>query len=240
MGEIKFPLRAHYLQHVSFEGLGCIEPWLQNAGYEISSTPFFQSGVLPAVQDIDLLIVLGGPMSANDETEYPWLVKEKEFIRNAIQAGKPILGICLGAQLIANSMGAAVLANPVKEIGWFPIEGVESDDDTVFQFPQSAEVFHWHGETFNLPKDAILIAKSKGCVNQAFQMGGHVIGLQFHLETTPASARAIIENCRDEIVDGEYIQSEAEILAAPLNHYSLINNLMRKILEHLHKNSARK
>jgi|TARA_B100000315_G_scaffold222469_1_gene226552 GMP synthase-like glutamine amidotransferase len=227
-------MRAHYLQHVPFEGLGSIEPWLHNAGYKISNTRFFDSGVLPEIEDIDLLVVMGGPMSVNDETGYPWLVKEKEFIRSTIEVGRPVVGICLGAQLIANAMGGEVFPNSVKEIGWFPIEAVKSGGNTVFQFPEETEVFHWHGETFNLPKGAVQMAKSKGCVNQAFQIGSNVIGLQFHLETTPVSAQAIVENCRDELVDGEYIQSETDILAAPQEHYSSINSLMGKILEHLH------
>ena len=229
-------MRAHYLQHVPFEGLGSIEPWLKNAGYEISSTRFFNSGVLPEIENIDLLVVMGGPMSVNDEPEYPWLVKEKEFIRSAIEAGKPVLGICLGAQLIANSMGSEVFPNTVKEIGWFPVEAVESKSTSVFQFPEETEVFHWHGDTFSLPRGAVQIAKSTGCENQAFQIGSKVIGLQFHLETTSVSAQAIVENCRDELVEGEYIQSEAEISSAPQERYSSINSLMGRVLEYLHAN----
>jgi len=231
-------MRAHYLQHVPFEGLGSIEPWLQSAGYEISRTQFFNSGNLPDIGDIDLLVILGGPMSVNDETEHPWLVKEKEFIRGAIEAGKSVLGICLGAQLIANSMGGEVFANSKKEIGWFPAEAVDFEGTSVFQFPKETEVFHWHGETFSLPKGAVQIAKSKGCENQAFQIGGNVIGLQFHLETTPLSAQAIVENCRDELVESEYIQSELEILSASQEHYSSINSLMGEVLEYLQANNG--
>ncbi len=230
-------MRAHYLQHVPFEGLGSIELWLQNAGYEISNTQFFRSNALPEIEDIDFLVVMGGPMSVNDEQEYPWLVNENEFIRNTVESGKPVLGICLGAQLIAKSMGGKVFPNSVKEIGWFQIEGVESEI-SVFQFPQETEVFHWHGETFSLPKGAVQIAKSKGCENQAFQIGRNVIGLQFHLETTPLSAQAVVENCRDELVDGEYIQSEAEILSTPQERYSSINSLMGRVLEYLRVNNV--
>lgn len=226
-------MRAHHLQHVPFEGLGSIEPWLQDAGYEISRTQFFNSRHLPDIGDIDLLVILGGPMSVNDEAKHPWLVKEKEYIRGAIESGKPVLGICLGAQLIANSLGGEVFASSEKEIGWFPIEAVNSESSSVFQFPKEIEVLHWHGETFSLPKDAVRIAKSKNCENQAFQIGGNVIGLQFHLETTPLSAQAIVENCRDELVEGEYIQSELKILSAPQKHYSSINRLMDKVLEYL-------
>jgi GMP synthase-like glutamine amidotransferase len=231
-------MRAHYIQHVPFEGLASIESWLQNAGYEITYTQFFNSGALPDIEDIDLLVVMGGPMSVNDETEYPWLAKEKQFIRSAIEAGMPVLGICLGAQLIASSMGSEVFTNPEKEIGWFPVEAVKSEITSAFRFPEEIEVFHWHGETFNLPTGSVQLAKSRGCENQAFQIGNNVVGLQFHLETTSASAQAIIENCRDELVGGVYIQSEAEILSAPNERYSSINSLMGKILEYLHASNG--
>ena len=110
-------MRAHYLQHVPFEGLGSIETWLQTAGYEITSTQFYESVDLPRVEEIDFLVVMGGPMSVNDEKGYPWFVDEKEFIRSVIESGKPTLGICLGAQLIAHAMGGKVFQNSVKEIG---------------------------------------------------------------------------------------------------------------------------
>ena len=233
-----YKMRAHYLQHVTFEGLGSIEPWLQNAGYEISCTQFFNSEALPEIADIHFLIVLGGPMSVNDEQEHLWLTPEKKFIKNAIEAGMPVLGVCLGAQLIANSMGGEVFQNAEKEIGWFPVEAVKSTINSGFQFPEKTDVFHWHGETFRLPHGAIQIAKSKGCVNQAFQIGNNVIGLQFHLETTPASAQALVENCRDELVNGEYIQSETGILSAPQERYVSINHLMGGVLEYLHASNG--
>jgi len=231
--KIEAGMRAHYFQHVSFEGLGSIEAWLDKAGAEISSTRFFDDAVLPSIEDIDFLIVMGGPMSVNNEDSCPWLLEEKEFIKSAIGSGKPVLGICLGAQLIASSMGAEVFPNPAKEIGWSPVKAVESARASVFGFPEEKEVFHWHGETFSLPQGAVRIAESNACRNQAFQLGRNVLGLQFHLETTPSTARALVDHCRHEIVQGEFIQSEPEILSAPDERYRSINGLMARVLEYL-------
>jgi GMP synthase-like glutamine amidotransferase len=229
-------MRAHYLQHVPFEGLGSIEPWIEAAMYEVTNTRLFETTDFPNAKTIDLLVIMGGPMSVNDEDKFPWLVTEKQFIREVINSGKPVLGICLGAQLIASAMGARIFRNPVKEIGWFPIHAVDSNNGSVFVFPPSETVFHWHGETFDLPPGAIRLAKSKGCENQAFQLGRSVIGLQFHLETTPQSAREIISHCRDELVPSKYVQTEEEILSVSSNRYKSINQLMGSILDFLHQN----
>lgn len=231
-------MRAHYLQHAPFEGLGSIEPWLRSAGYEITNTQFFESSVLPALNEVDLLVIMGGPMSVNDEDEFPWLSPEKKFIRNVIDSGKPVLGICLGAQLIASAMGAEVHQNHVKEIGWFPVLGVPPIDSSSFSFPPSTEVFHWHGETFDLPPGATIIARSEGCENQAFRIGESVIGLQFHLETTPESAREIVSNCRDELIPSQYVQTEEEILSAKSESYNSINQLMGNVLSFLEQRNG--
>lgn len=130
-------MRAHWFQHVPFEGLGCIKPWLSQAGYEVTSTRFYETSVLPDVGQVDALIVMGGPMSVNDVVVHPWLLEERAFIRRAIQSGVPVLGICLGAQLIAAVLGAQVFPNPEKEIGRFPVHAVEGDG--VYRFPSSME-----------------------------------------------------------------------------------------------------
>lgn len=226
-------MRAHYLQHVAFEGLGSIESWLVEQGYQISCTPFYQSSTLPMVEEIDFLIIMGGPMSVNDEAQYPWLATEKQFVRAFIASGKPVLGICLGAQLIASAMGGRVYPNAEKEIGWFPVRGVTSGEAGTFVFPAETEVFHWHGETFTLPTGAHRLAQSAVCENQAFQLGANVIGLQFHLETTPQSAQALIEHCREELVAGAFIQTEQQIKAVDGECFTAINALMVEILTFL-------
>ena len=198
---------------------------------DVSVTRFFEEPALPDPGDVDLLVVMGGPMSVNDETGYPWLVVEKEFIRNAIEEDKAVIGICLGAQLIACAMGAAVYPNREKEIGWFPVTAEPvSDVDDRFLFPQELPVFHWHGETFDLPEGAIRLARSDACENQAFQLGRRVIGMQFHLETTPDAARDIVHHCRDELQPSRYVQSGAEILGAEDSNYAAINAWMDKVL----------
>ena len=226
-------MKVHVLQHVPSEGLGSIQSWLEKRGATVTCTCFFESSALPVAGEQDLVIALGGPMSVNDEEILPWLRVEKEFIREAMDSGKAVLGICLGSQLIANALGASVQANPCKEIGWFPVTATQPAQDT-FHFPAVANVFHWHGETFELPAGAVHLARSAACENQGFQYGRRVIGLQFHLETTPDSARAFVEEDNgEELVDAPYIQTAQQILDAPLSAYAGINALMVDVLEYL-------
>jgi GMP synthase-like glutamine amidotransferase len=225
-------VKVQVLQHVPFEGLGSIEAWLSQRRASMQFTRFYQSPVLPDLRSVDFVIAMGGPMSVNDEREFPWLKGEKAFIREAVRRGLPVLGVCLGAQMIASALGARVFPNAHKEIGWFPIQAVAGNADA-FRFPDRTTVFHWHGETFDLPPDARRLARSAGCENQAFQIGRNAIGLQFHLETTPESADQIIRNCRDELVPGEYIQNEDALRAVPASVYAGINRLMADVLSYL-------
>lgn len=227
-------MRAHVLQHVSFEGPGSIEPWLRRCGYDMTQTSFFsESPMLPEPESLDLLIVMGGPMSVHDTAAYPWLVDEKTFIRRVIEAGKSVLGICLGAQLIAAAMGAGVRRNHQKEIGWFPVYGVPASEGALFTFPLETTVFHWHGETFDLPPGAVQLARSAACENQAFQLGPSVMGLQFHLETTPETLADLVAHCRHELVASAYVQNEEDILATGPGHFKTINRLMEQVLSYL-------
>jgi GMP synthase-like glutamine amidotransferase len=214
-------LRIHYFKHVHFEGPGNIEEWCNAHRHSLSSTKFYEDFKLPELLDIDWLIIMGGPMSVNDEEKFTWLTAEKQFIQKAIQAGKTIIGVCLGAQLLADVIGAKVYQNTHKEIGWFPIEFTPGAIKSGL-FPNAIErptVFHWHGDTFDLPKNAIHLAQSEGCKNQAFLLN-KILGLQFHLEMTQQSLKKMLENGRPELMNATYIQSENEILA----NRSLIEN----------------
>jgi len=225
-------MKVHVLQHVPFEDLGSIGACLNNRDAQIGYTRFFENPKLPPLDQVDRVIAMGGPMSVNDEDEYSWLKPEKQFIREAIIRGIPVLGVCLGAQLIAAALGARVYPNSVKEIGWFPVRAVPVPEG-YFAFPKECSVFHWHGETFELPEGAVRLAEDDACMNQAFQFKSNAIGLQFHLETTFKSALALLEYCRKDIVSGPYIQSEIELRAVPMVSYQTLNSMMNKVIAYL-------
>lgn len=230
-------MRVHVLQHVPFEGLGSIAEWLEQKDASINWSCLFEASVFPPLNTIDFIIALGGPMSVNDEHQFPWLREEKRFIAAAIQAGKAVLGICLGAQLIANALGARVYPGREKEIGWFPV-CVEAGSEASFGFPTSTLAFHWHGETFDLPPDAVHLASSEACRHQAFQLGERVLAFQFHLETTPESAAALIAHCGHELVVQRFVQSAAELLSTPASCYRGINALMADALDYLTRDAV--
>jgi GMP synthase-like glutamine amidotransferase len=226
-------MNVHYFQHVPFEGLGSIERWLKLNAARISATKFYEDTNLPELHQIDWLIIMGGPMSANDEQTYPWLQAEKKFIADAVANGKKVLGICLGAQLIASALGSNVYRNPNPEIGWFPIELLEQKENPNLKniFPSHLEVFHWHGETFDLPAHATHLARSNCCINQAFRIGDRVFGLQFHLEVTPATVTSLIEQCQSDLVPGRYVHSASEMLSDSSRFHS-INTVLDALLDH--------
>lgn len=228
-------MKIHYFQHVPFEGLGCIGQWAAEKGHAVSATRFYLDEPVPRAEEIDWLVVMGGPMNIYEEAEYPWLAHEKQFIGEAIRGGKAVIGVCLGAQLIADVLGGPVTRNAHKEIGWFPIELTpEAGASDLFGFlPPRLTVLHWHGDTFALPPGAVRIARSEACENQAFLFGGRVVGLQFHLEFTRESLEAILPNCAGELVEGKYIQSAEEMRRLGDGKFEKINAAMRGVLDRL-------
>lgn len=226
-------MKLHFFQHVPFEGLGNIEVWAKKQGASISSTRFYEKD-FSAPAGYDFLVVMGGPMNVDEENIYPWLKQEKKWIAQAIDAGKKVLGVCLGAQLIARALGAPVYKNPQKEIGWWPVEwSADAKNHPAFsRFSKSSEVFHWHGDTFDLPKGCVRAASSKACLNQAFFYGNNVAGLQFHLETTPETARLLAENCGGELVAAPFIQDRETVLGKPAQ-FQALSGMLEKFLDGL-------
>lgn len=227
-------MNINYFQHVPFEGLGHIEAWATEKRHQLIVTRFFNNDPLPILSELDWLIIMGGPMSVHDTDVYPWLEAEKTFIKQAIEHGKTVLGICLGAQLIADVLGARVYPNPYKEIGWFPIEKTSVATSTPFAkyLPERVEAFHWHGETFDLPDGAIHLARSEACEHQAFAYKQRVLGLQFHLEMTQASVKQLTTHCHEEIVKAPYIQT-AETILNTQQHFDTTQRVMEALLNQL-------
>ncbi len=226
-------MRIHYFQHVPFEGLALIEEWTVSRNHTLTNTCFFQENyTIPKIDEFDMLIIMGGPMSTNDEKLYPWLIEEKACVKQAIDAGKYVLGICLGAQIIAQTLGADVAPMKEKEIGWHPI----AFTDQVVGHPllsglnYAMTVLHWHGERFEIPTGAIQIASSEACDNQGFLYDDKVLALQFHIEMDEVAIEKIIEACAEELDDGKFMQSKEVIIEGANKHhlkytlFQLLNN----------------
>ena len=227
-------MKIHCLQHVEYEGPACIPDWAAARGYRYSTTRLDLKEDFPVLDDFDLLVVLGGPMSIYRADRWPWMRQERRLIRQAINGGKGVLGICLGAQLIAAELGGFVEANEEKEIGWFDIELTTAAGQSVLGglLPDRLTAFHWHGDRYQLPPGAVSLAYSEACDEQAFQYGDHVLGLQFHLEATPAWVDTLARRDQDQLVAATYIQTRQQMLS-PLENFARANEFMNQILDRL-------
>ncbi len=228
-------MNLHYIQHVPFEGPGSILEWADERNWNTANTMLYNNESLPDIESFDVLVVMGGPMGVHDEEQYPWLAQEKEFLQMVIDSGKPVLGICLGAQLLANCLGAHVQKNIVKEIGWFPVSLTPPGwDSPVFKgIPATFEAFHWHGDMFRIPEGGLHMANSEACPNQAFTWKDKVIGLQFHIETTRESLESIVRNCGDELrVESEYVQ-RPEVILDESRDLSPMKNILFQLMDNI-------
>ena len=219
------------LQHMAHEGPGSIADWATKRGHPHQIHHLYEGDAPPVVEDFDLLVVLGGDMSVHDQADHPWLAPECELIRATLSAGKPVVGICLGAQQIALALGAAVYPNDQREVGFWPI--FKTAD--VLPLPDELDVLHWHGDTFDLPADTRLFASSKGCRNQMFLAAdGLALGLQCHIETTPDMVE---DFCREDAAylipppgQGRWMQS-AERMRAETAAYPAMRSALFAMLD---------
>jgi GMP synthase-like glutamine amidotransferase len=227
-------MRLHWLQHADFEDLGCIAPALVAGGHEVRGTRLYAGELPPGPEAYDGLIVMGGPMNIYEYDAHPWLREEKVAIRAALDAGRRVLGICLGAQLVADVLGAPTTRNGHSEIGWFDLRlGEEGKRSPMFAgFPQAFTAFHWHGDTFAIPAGGRSLMASEACANQAYALrtdsGAQVAGIQFHLEVTAANARVWFQH--EQPAPARYVQSPARILGE-LDHFAQNNRLMLTLLD---------
>lgn len=199
-------MRIDVLQHVACEGPAAIADWVEQRGHQVVVHQLYAGDPVPDAAALDFLVILGGPMSVNDCAPN-WIAEERRCIHDALAGDTPVFGVCLGAQQIAKTLGADVVAGQ-KEVGWFPIRRVSS----VLPFlPETMTPLHWHGETFELPEGAIHLFESKACVNQGFVYHDQAIGLQFHMEATKASVESLLIHDRDYIDDSPHVQTAEEI-----------------------------
>ncbi|WP_330114816.1 type 1 glutamine amidotransferase [Pseudomonas sp. JS3066] len=226
-------MRVAILQHAPFEGPGRIQHWLDLRAAQVRMYSLYADALLPSPDDLDLLIVMGGPMSVHDEAELPWLKAEKKLIRKALDAGKRVLGICLGGQLLAQALGAVVRKGEA-EIGWWPMEKHLEADRTPLgrMLPQRLLAMHWHGETFDLPSGAIPLYGSAACANQGFVWEERAIGLQCHLESTPESIEAMLEACAADLELSGSVE-DASAIRDGIPHCSALAPTLFRLLDYL-------
>lgn len=206
-------MKIHSLQHVAFEDSANITVWARQRGHEITRTRLYAGEALPGLDLIDCLVIMGGPMNIYEHAAYPWLIREKAFIARAIEKKRPVLGVCLGGQLIADCLGGQVMPSPNKEIGWHCVtQTADSDGSLLGVLPQTFEVFQWHGDMFSIPPGAKHLATSVACPNQAFQYEDHVLAMQFHLDYSKDSIHHMVQHCANELTAGPYIQPDPKVL----------------------------
>ncbi len=214
-------------RHVPHEGLGTIEDAIHAAGLPLEVVDLFHESPRGfESQRYAGLVVMGGPMNVDETDRYPFLADEVRWLRQAVAAELPVLGVCLGSQLLAKSLGSRVYRNRVKEIGWYEVElTAAAGDDALFGGCRPREtVFHWHGDTFDLPRGAVQLARGENCENQAFRFGRAAYGLQFHLEVTPEIINCWLGepgNCGElaglDYIDAESIRSDVPKQIGALN-----------------------
>lgn len=211
-------MRIHCLQHLKNETLGNVGTWIARKGHKLTKILPYENSLFPAPEEFDLLLIMGGTMSVYQEEEYYWLKPEKEFVRKVIETGKPVLGSCFGAQMIADVLGGKVTKNSYKEIGWHKVRSIEGEKTNKVRnselppcmFPEFTG-FMWHGDTFEIPTGSVKLFESEACPNQGFLYNGNVLGLQFHPEADRQWVRNLIKDSGHELVQGKYIQSEKQI-----------------------------
>lgn len=199
-------MRIHCLQHVPFESPGWIATWSSARGHDLAMVRLFAEEPLPSPSEVEALVVMGGPMGVHDDADHPWMKGEKHLVAAVLAAEKYVLGVCLGAQMIAHASGARVYRNRFQEIGWFPVEATP-EGVTRFGLPRTFPAFHWHGDTFHLPDGAANLARTDACEQQMFMLGERVLGIQFHLEVTPDDVAAMCAHAGHDLPEGPYVQT---------------------------------
>lgn len=224
-------MNIHCLVHSELPGDTLLPEWAALRGHAWHRTLVPRAARLPQPAEADCLVVLGGPMSAWEEQRFPWLRDEKRLIERFLRADRPVIGICLGAQLLAAVLGARTYAGPHQEIGWFAVESTAEFRASTLGtlLPERFETFLWHGDSFELPRGALRIGRSAAFENQGF-VHGRALALQFHLEVRPAWVRALAERDGEQLIAADHVQPAGTILAKTYRLYRRSNALMDRLL----------
>jgi GMP synthase-like glutamine amidotransferase len=223
-------------QHEPDDGPGYLSDALIRHNATLDIVRLDQNGVVTDPSSYDMLLVMGGAMNVYQEDKYPWLIEETQAIRQAVQAGKAVLGVCLGGQLLAKALGAQVHLGAATEIGLIPITLTEAGkSDPLFEGLSQVEAVEWHDDTFDIPAGAVALARSEGCAHQAFRFGQHAYGLQFHPEVSPQMLSEWIKAEGDSPTDRSSFQEAIEAKAAVLQTQAdgLIDNFIRRCIPSL-------
>lgn len=232
-------MNLHVLQHVEFEGPGRIAAWAGLHGINLTKTRLYEGEPLPEPESCDAVVVMGGPMNIYEHAEYPWLPSEKAFLAAFVATGKPVLGVCLGAQLLADVLGAKVYPNRLREIGWSPVQFTEAAQRKFPGLPDETMVLHWHGDTYDLPPGACLFASNETCTNQGYTWSDHVLALQFHLEAGSCECQNFTQHGSGDLEKaGPAVQSAEEILAGAHLHAAGAEVILHRILDGLFSKAA--
>ena len=202
---------VNVLQHTPNEGPGLIQKWAHLHHHEFYVYHPYQFGILPTAEETDFLVILGGPMSPNDDL--PWIKQERQLIKKLLARSVPILGICYGAQQIVKTLGYQVKKAPVKEVGWGP---VTVQTDMIKGLPHELTVLHWHEEMFEIPQEAKILFSNDNLQNQGFVLGKQAVGLQFHLEPEEDNLKEIVVNDAQYISGSVFQQTAEQIISAPI------------------------
>jgi GMP synthase (glutamine-hydrolysing) len=223
-------MRVAVLQHAACEGPGEIARWAVSRGHTVTVCPVYEGATLPKPDDFDLLVIMGGEMNIYQDRDWKWLKWERPFIAAALGAGKRAVGICLGAQFLADALGGRVTQNPAHELGWFPVSWTDEAKKFFPELPATGTVLHWHGDTYSLPAGAVRLATSDMCEQQGFLVPGRVLALQFHLEVDPALVREFVDS-QNEWPEGNFVEKPADILARAPKYCDANRRLLFHLLD---------
>ena len=218
------------LQHAAFEGPGEIGLWAKQHGHPVSVHHLYRGDPLPSPDAFDFLVVMGGEMNIYQYRDWPWLKPESVFIKSALAQSKRIVGICLGAQLIADALGTYVVQNAEHELGWLPITWTDESRTAFPSLPAASTVLHWHGDTFGLPAGATRLAASDACPEQGFLIRNKCLGLQFHLEVDPDLVKEFVDG-QGEWPTGPYVQTRETILTKAASYCDQNRQLLHSLLD---------